>query len=225
MLYILPVAGFVLLVGWILRRQILKRRVWLGWLMIVLIFMLFTASSILLAEYNVATGTRTFPYQEEAATFGFVGYMEVEIQDPEIVGASFLLSYGNRANTANGFGSLELEYEDGIRYIPMEFNQSGVLIGSKEALPYSQEIYATLSEHRDSPLLLTGKSISYSAIQELLRTNLPMSNDLLIPGYIQYYLIRFHLITGFLILFYIFVWMRIRRREKRNLNPIRIQDL
>ncbi len=224
MLFIVPAVAFAIFIIWLLRRQMINGKTWRGWGILVSILIIFSVASFFLAKYNVDTETGTFPYQERISSIGVAMPLEVNIKGNGIQQASVDVSYNSTSGRVYGFGNLQIEYQDGIRYIPLEFDKMGNLTGSAEALQYKKELYRAL-RNNESKLVLTGDSVSYKKINQIKANHLPMKKEVLLPDYFFYYFFRLHIITVFLVGYYLLSIIRKRRKDKMNTDFIKILDL
>ena len=211
MVYIVPIVAFIILIMWMLNRVNQPGRVWVGWVILVSVFILITSASFFMAKYGGTTGTSPQPYS-------------VDIEGEGINKANIDVALDIHNKKVYGFGSLRIEYDNGNRYIPLTFDEEGNLIGQEEALPYATEIQHAL-KHNGPSITLTGHSISYSEMEQITETKLTKKTDTLNKDIFVFNLLRFQFITVFLLGYYLVKLKKKRDKERRNTDVIKIQDL
>jgi hypothetical protein len=211
MLIFVPVVAFIALMMWLLHRMNRPGKVWVGWVMLAAIFILITAASLLNAKYGVTTGNGWQSYQ-------------LWLEDKKIQYAGIDVAYNEETNQVYGFGSLVLQYENGNRYIPLEFDEDGNLIGSKEALSYKKEIQEVM-KNGGPKVSLIGKSKNYATMKKLEHDRMNQHKNTFHKDFFWYNMLTFQIVTVILLVFYVVDLIRRKRKEKRNTNMIKIQDL
>ena len=224
MIYLVPVVAFVVFIIWLLRRQIKFGRVWSGWMLISVVFVLLTSASFLLAKYDVTTVNTPFSYIFNVEAQGVQLPNQENLEESGKPRARIEVAFDRKTKEVFGFGSLCIEFDKGNRYVPLTFDKEGNLTGSDEALQYKDEIQDALVT--DGPkIIFTGHSVSYDEMEIIKETKLKTKSNTLHMEYFMYNLFRFHLITVFLIGYYLFALSRKRNKEKRNTDFTRILDL
>lgn len=224
MVFLVPVVTFVVLVAWLLRRQIKAERPWAGWMIISLVFLFLTTASYLLAKYDVTTFESPMVYQFDVVV------QEGDLNDQTIGGelgkkeASFEAAYERTTKELYGFGTLCIEFSHGNRYIPLEFDETGNLVGSPEAMPFAAEIQQVIQQVSPG-ITFTGQSVNYTEMEQIKDTRLKKKDNSFHGDFFLFSMLRFQTITIFLIGYYLFALKRMRDKGMRNTDSIRILDL
>lgn len=211
MIFVVPVVAFMALMMWLLHRMNRTGRVWAGWMLLAVVFLLITAACFAIARYGVTTH------------FGLQSY-QLWPEDKKITDASIDVAYDRTDKKAYGFSSLQIQYKDGNRYIPLEFDGRGTLIGSKEAMAYKREIQKALMESGPK-VTLTGKSQSYTALKRIEKKYLDQKSTTLHKEVFFNNFMLYHMVTALLLVYFLVDLGRRKKKEKRNTDLIKIQDL
>lgn len=211
LLFITPIITFVVFMMWLLHRMNRPGKVWVGWVLLLGVFLLVTSLCFLSAKYGVTTGDGWQSYQ-------------LWPEDKQIQYAGIDVAYDRKTKEVFGFGSLVIQYQDGNRYIPLEFDKDGQLIGSADALVYKKQILDVLKTGGPRVKLI-GKSQNFVKMKQLEHKMLNKHTNTFYKEFFFYNMICFNIITAVLLVYFLLDLWRRKRKDKRNTDLIKIQDL
>lgn len=125
-------------------------------------------------------------------------------------------------NKVLGFGMLQLDSGNSLKYLKLEFDEQGTLVGEKEAMQYGAAIRSSLS---DLPVgKLYGTSMNQTQLEKLAFQGDKRAREFEPDTFIQLFLIS-NIGTVILIVINIFSTRRMVRQKQKSVDQIKIQDL
>lgn len=209
--YLVPIVAVIAVIMWLLRKLIRQGKIKTGVAVIALVCLLITGGGFFFAK---TTSTSSQGLQ----------FWIIYIEEPGVTGGEIQIAQDHTTKEIFGFGPLIVSDKNGNRYIPLTFDEEGVLVGSKEALPYAKEIDAAVGDLPGKGHL-TGDSLDYLALKSVVDTKLTKHGELYSWKVAGMYILQWNIVTLFLLIYFLAQIYRIRKRNRIHSKHTEIRDL
>lgn len=209
--YIVPIVAAIAVLMWILRKLIRRGMIRTGIAVIVAVCLLITGAGFFFAK---TTSTSSQGLQ----------FWVIYIEEAGVTGGEIQIAQDRETKEIYGFGPLIVSDKKGNRYIPLTFDEEGILVGSEEALPYAKEIDAAVGDLPGKGHL-TGNSLDYLALKEIVDTKLTKHGEIYSWQIAGMYILQWNTVTLFLCIYYVAQIILIRRKNRVQSKYTEIIDL
>lgn len=201
-IYLVPVVAIIALIMWLLRRLVRQSRLGRGALLIIGVCILITGAGFIFVKTT-------------STSVEGLHYYVVYIHEKGVTGGEIQIAQDSETKEIYGFGPLIVSDQKGNRYIPLTFDKKGTLVGSKDALPYTEAIHEAVGDLPGTGFL-TGDSLSLLPLRSIVDTKLSKHNELSSWEPVIVTIMQWNTVTLFLSIY--FLWQILQNRKKNRLR-------